>query len=160
MNGKRVAWQEWDRDHYASPSILLDTKKATLASRNLSVITVSNFLILNIDYSSVDRFNISKRLPYGYGVHACLLPTNAGDLRVTGLIPRSERSLEKGMATHCPCLENPVDREVWWATVIRSQRARHDWGNLAHTHTWIKSDELRARLHCWKVLWLHATKWS
>ena len=29
------------------------------------------------------------------------------------------------------CLEKPMDRGVWWATVHRSQRVRHDWSNLA-----------------------------
>ena len=28
-----------------------------------------------------------------------------------------EDPLEKGMATHFTCLENAMDREVWWATV-------------------------------------------
>ena len=43
---------------------------------------------------------------------------NAGD---PGLIPGSERSMEKGMATHSlgkySCPKNPIDRGAWWATV-------------------------------------------
>ena len=31
------------------------------------------------------------------------------------------------------CLENPMDRAAWWATVHGSQRVRHDWSNLAST---------------------------
>jgi len=30
------------------------------------------------------------------------------------------------------CLEKPMDRGAWWATIHRSHRVRHDW---AHTHT-------------------------
>ena len=41
------------------------------------------------------------------------LPANGEN---TNSIPGSGRSPEKEMATHC-CLENPMDREVWWATV-------------------------------------------
>ena len=29
------------------------------------------------------------------------------------------------------CLENPMDRGAWWATVQGSQRVRHDWSDLA-----------------------------
>ena len=39
-----------------------------------------------------------------------------------------EDPLEKEMATHSsiPCLENPMDREAWWATVHRVAKGRHD----------------------------------
>ena len=52
------------------------------------------------------------------------LPAIAGDVRDAGSIPRLGRfSLEKGMATHSSiqysCLENPMDRGTWWATVRR-----------------------------------------
>ena len=49
-------------------------------------------------------------------------PANAGDIRDSGSIPESGRSLEQEMATHC--LENPMDREAWQATahgVAKSQ---------------------------------------
>ena len=41
---------------------------------------------------------------------------NAGDL---GLIPGSRRSPGEGHGNslHCSCLENPMDRGEWWATV-------------------------------------------
>ena len=46
-------------------------------------------------------------------------PSNAGDLRDVGSIPRLERSLGEGNGnTHqYSCLENPMDRGAWWATV-------------------------------------------
>ena len=44
-------------------------------------------------------------------------PANAGDIRNGGLIPGSGRS--PGGGHHNPlqfsCLENPIDRGVWWA---------------------------------------------
>ena len=49
------------------------------------------------------------------------LPASAGDLRDMDSIPGSEDLLEKGTATqlqYC-CLENPMDRGTWWATVHR-----------------------------------------
>ena len=33
------------------------------------------------------------------------------------------------------CLEDPMDREAWWATVVGSQRVGHDWAtSLSHFH--------------------------
>ena len=44
---------------------------------------------------------------------------NAGDLRKTGSIPGSGRFPRGGYGNplQYSCLENPVDREAWWATV-------------------------------------------
>ena len=44
------------------------------------------------------------------------LPANAGD---AGSIPGSGRSpgVGNGNPLHCSCLENPMDRRAWWATV-------------------------------------------
>ena len=32
------------------------------------------------------------------------------------------------------CLESPMERGAWWATVQGLQRVGHDWSNLAHVH--------------------------
>ena len=47
------------------------------------------------------------------------LPTNAGDIRDVGSIPGSGRSPGKGNGNplQYSCLENPMDRGAWWATV-------------------------------------------
>ena len=49
------------------------------------------------------------------------LPANAGGVREVGLTPGSGRSPEggHGNALQYSCLENPMDREAWWATVHR-----------------------------------------
>ena len=46
---------------------------------------------------------------------------NAGDIRDTDSIPGSERSPGEGNGSplQCTCLENPMDRKAWWATVHR-----------------------------------------
>ena len=46
-------------------------------------------------------------------------PANAGDAGDVGSIPRSGRSLGGGNGNplHCSCLENPMDRGAWPATV-------------------------------------------
>ena len=46
-------------------------------------------------------------------------PSNAGDVRDVGSIPGLGRSLGGGHGNplQCSCLENPVDREAWWASV-------------------------------------------
>ena len=48
-------------------------------------------------------------------------PANAGDPRDLGLIPGSERSPggEHGNPLQYSCLENPMDKGAWWATVHR-----------------------------------------
>ena len=53
-------------------------------------------------------------------------PANAGDL---GLIPGSGRSPggENGNPPQYSCLEKPMDRGAWWATVHQV--------NFIHTHT-------------------------
>ena len=63
------------------------------------------------------------------------LPANAGDIRNIGSVPW-EDPLKKEMATHSSILawRNPMDRGAWWAAVIRSQRVRYNWSDLARTH--------------------------
>ena len=48
---------------------------------------------------------------------------NVGDL---GSIPGSGRSLGEGNGNplQYPCLENPMDRGAWWATVHRVAKSR------------------------------------
>ena len=48
-------------------------------------------------------------------------PANAGDVRDVGLIPGSGRSPGegKGYPLQYSCLENPMDRGAWQATVHR-----------------------------------------
>ena len=47
------------------------------------------------------------------------LPANAGDIRHVGLIPGLGRSPGGGHGNPLQdsCLENPMDRGAWWATV-------------------------------------------
>ena len=49
------------------------------------------------------------------------LPANAGDVRDVGLIPGLGRSLGEGHGSplQYSCLENPMDRGAWRATVYR-----------------------------------------
>ena len=48
-------------------------------------------------------------------------PANAGDIRDSGSIPGSGRSPGGGHGNplQCSCLENPMDRQAWRATVHR-----------------------------------------
>ena len=56
------------------------------------------------------------------------LPANVGDTGGVGSIPGLGRSLGigNGNSLHYSCLENPMDRGAWCATVHRSQRVRYD----------------------------------
>ena len=53
---------------------------------------------------------------------------NAGDIRDMGSIPGSGRSPGRGHGNplQSSCLENPMDRGAWRATVHGLQRVRHD----------------------------------
>ena len=51
---------------------------------------------------------------------------NSGDIRDIGLIPGSERSPGEGHSNtfQYSCLENPMDRGAWWATVHGIKKSR------------------------------------
>ena len=66
---------------------------------------------------------------------------NAGDVGNVGVIPGSKRSPGEGHSNSLQysCLENPMDRGAWWATVqgfTKSQTCLID--THVHTHTWIR----------------------
>ena len=54
------------------------------------------------------------------------MPANAGAIREVGLIPGSGRSHEvgNGIPLQYSCLEDPMDRGAWLATVYRVAKSR------------------------------------
>ena len=52
--------------------------------------------------------------------------TKAGDVRYVSLIPGSGRSPEEGNGNPLQyfCLENPMDREAWWAIAHEVAKSR------------------------------------
>ena len=62
------------------------------------------------------------------------LPANAGDIRDVGSVPGLGRSPggEYGNTLHYSCLESPMDRGAWWATV-------HGVAQLEMTSTHVQS---------------------
>ena len=64
------------------------------------------------------------------------VPANIGHEKDTGLIPGSGRSPKVGNSSPLQyiCLENSMDRGVWWAQSTGSQRVRHKCA-YTHTHT-------------------------
>ena len=75
------------------------------------------------------------------------LPANEGDVREVGSIPGLGRSPGKGYRNPLPysCLENPMDREAWWATVH----------GVAKSWTWLKWLSTHTHSHLlavWKPL--------
>ena len=65
------------------------------------------------------------------------LPANAGGVRDTSSIPGLGRSLGGGHSNplQCSCLENPMDRGAWWATVHRVSQSRTRQKQLSTSHT-------------------------
>ena len=53
-------------------------------------------------------------------------PANAGDARDVGWIPGSGKSpgVGSGNPLQYSCLENPLDRGAWWATVHRVTKSQ------------------------------------
>ena len=60
------------------------------------------------------------------GIHGKELPSDAGDVRDTGLIPGSGRTPGEGHVNplQYSCLENPMDRGAWKVTVHRAPKSR------------------------------------
>ena len=64
------------------------------------------------------------------------LPANAGDIRDVGSIPGSGRFPRAGHGNpiQYSCLENPMDRGAWWATVHRVAKSQTQLKQLSmHT---------------------------
>ena len=68
------------------------------------------------------------------GLEVKNLPASAGDIRESDSIPGSGRSLGGGHSNpfKYSCLENPMDREAWWATV-QGVTVRHVGGDIGHS---------------------------
>ena len=68
--------------------------------------------------------------------HSKYLPTSAGDTGDTGLIPGSGKSPGEGNGNplQYSCLENPLDRGVWWATVHRVAKSQTRLSTIALLH--------------------------
>ena len=66
-------------------------------------------------------------------------PAKAGDARDMDSIPGLGRlpGVENGNPLQRSCLENPMDRGVWWATVYGAIRVRHDWTHNTLRETWL-----------------------
>ena len=63
------------------------------------------------------------------------LPANSGDIRDPGSILGWGRfpGGEHGNPLQYSCLENPVKRGAWWATVHRTTNSQTKWNVLGHT---------------------------
>ena len=71
------------------------------------------------------KFMATRRLEIIHGKESKASACSAGD---PALIPGLGRSPGEGndYPLQCSCLENPMDRGAWWATVRGVTRVRHD----------------------------------
>ena len=81
-------------------------------------------LLLNLFRMTLDHIKILGYLfwaPSGVVLVVENLPASAGDVRDTGSVPESGKSPGGGHGNplQYSCLENPLDREAWQATVHR-----------------------------------------
>ena len=64
-------------------------------------------------------------------------PAKAGDTGDTGSIPGSGRCPGGGHGNplQYSCLENPMDRESWWATVRGAEQIGHEGSDSMHARS-------------------------
>ena len=87
------------------------------------------FINCNINY-------IYKFINYSVALAVKKLPANSGNLRDVGSIPGSGRFPGEGIGypLQCSCLENPMDRGAWLATVHGVAKSRTQLSDF-HFHT-------------------------
>ena len=81
---------------------------------------------------------------------------NAGDIKDTGLIPGLGRSPGEGNGNplQSSCLENPMDRGAWWATVhgvTKSQTQLSDFTFNVHFHGLEKEMAAHSSVLVWRI---------
>ena len=82
-------------------------------------------------------------------------PANTGDVRDSSSVPGSGRSLGRGHGCllQYSCLENPMDRGTWQATVHRVAKSQTQLKQLStHTHTIDRSSLTLAFYHKINIL--------
>ena len=111
------------------------------------VLTSGSLLTLGYSSPKTNQF-LDMGFPGGSEVKASAC--NAGDV---GLIPGSGRSPGEGNGNSLQysCLENPMDREAWWAMVHRVTRVGHNFVTKPH-HMPIQ-DMLLIFISDWMDIW-------
>ena len=99
--------------------------------RRSSALTLAIKVIFSPREKTQVVHTVVLKLPFGASQVALVvksLPANAGDKGDVGLIPRSGRSLEEGMATHSsvPVWRIPWTEELGGLQSMESQRAGHN----------------------------------
>ena len=85
-------------------------------------------------------------------------PANAGDSRDMGSILRSRRSPGggNGKALQYSCLENPMDRGAWWATVHGVLRVGYNWATECTHNLPVLTG--KGVVYVWETLMLRKTE--
>ena len=115
--------------------------------------TLETNTTLSINYISIKKFDYKKMqilFPSASVARVCVgplcvrtsqvalvvknPPANAGNVRDSGSIPGLGRSPEGGPGNplQCSCLENPMDKRAWWATVHGVAKSQTGLKRLAH----------------------------
>ena len=122
----------WISRHSASLQNLALLTLAVPLRGHFSATLCHHFLSLKMEITVSDKFLYLRYIvgfPYGSVVKNT--PANVGAAGDVGSIPQPGRSPGGGNGNpfQYSCLENPMDRGAWRATV------RHNWAQHTHTHT-------------------------
>ena len=82
-------------------------------------------------------------------------PASAGDIRDMGFFPGLGRSPGGGHGTQYSCLDNPMDRGAWWATIHRVKKSQTRLKQLS-THTLFQGYDLGQVI---KLPWIFSPFW-
>ena len=96
-----------------SPALLVDSLPTREAPSYTTYLSANKSCQNSFPYGNTQAFQVALVVKN--------LPANEGEVRDVGSISRSERFPGGGHGSPFPysCLENPMDRGAWWATVHR-----------------------------------------
>ena len=139
--------------HFHVPELLAESVSVAIGARApssyFSLLSGSSFLqgqqkIFSFQYAKTKLDRILPNSESGSVIKN--LPASTGDIGDAGSIPGSERSSGGGNGNplQYSCLENPMDRGAWWATVHR----------IAKSWTQLSTLNLLKYCFCFMMFWL------
>ena len=128
--GRVVFVQSWEPSQYCQPLSKLMVSRAGLQLMS-RIVLFKEFYWSTVDLQCLLISAVQQSDSVKVALVVKNLPANAGDLRDMSSIPEAPPGRSPGEGNGYPlqysCLENPMDRGAWWATILGfSESVRHD----------------------------------